>query len=248
MPWSTGADVTRRFVYFYGRHLQWLGILGRSLLLRIPVATDDLTRKNRKIEGELGGKFKSTLPVKTFRSAMKVFFKLRYAVEHLYQRRGTTTEDGGAFLRNIFTDNNKMQNECHQNVPFVVVPYSSCALTFTKRKTTDVRTLVMDVIKMEPGSDPLAIHTTNADLEEKKPLSEEGNLLDLDVTKIKTESIDHRYDVKSETSASVDFPMLKSEVEIYAKDSKYQYLKNNILRILALGNEFWNNILGKFHR
>ncbi|KAJ4437553.1 hypothetical protein ANN_17698 [Periplaneta americana] len=39
MPWSTGADVTRRFVYFYGRHLQWLGILGRSLLLGIPVAT-----------------------------------------------------------------------------------------------------------------------------------------------------------------------------------------------------------------
>ncbi|KAJ4438435.1 hypothetical protein ANN_14380 [Periplaneta americana] len=27
---------------------------------------------------------------------------LRYAVEYLYQRRGTTTEDGGAFLRNIF--------------------------------------------------------------------------------------------------------------------------------------------------
>ncbi|XP_069672084.1 uncharacterized protein [Periplaneta americana] len=78
--------------------------------------------------------------------------------------------------------------------------------------------VVMDVNKMEPGSDPLAIHTSNAEIEEKEPLSEEGNLLDLDVTKIKTESIDHRYDVKSEiqfeeTSASVDFPMLKSEAE-----------------------------------
>ncbi|KAJ4427427.1 hypothetical protein ANN_25049 [Periplaneta americana] len=50
MPWSTGADVTRRFVYFYGRHLQWLGILGRSLLLGIPVATDDLTRIEKSKE------------------------------------------------------------------------------------------------------------------------------------------------------------------------------------------------------
>ncbi|KAJ4427860.1 hypothetical protein ANN_23861 [Periplaneta americana] len=38
MPWSTGADVTRRFVYFYSRHLQWLGILGRSLLQLLQVS------------------------------------------------------------------------------------------------------------------------------------------------------------------------------------------------------------------
>ncbi|KAJ4428019.1 hypothetical protein ANN_24033 [Periplaneta americana] len=30
MPWSTGADVTRRFVYFYGRHLQWSGNVSTS--------------------------------------------------------------------------------------------------------------------------------------------------------------------------------------------------------------------------
>ncbi|XP_069671071.1 uncharacterized protein [Periplaneta americana] len=78
---------------------------------------------------------------------------------------------------------------------------------------------VMDVIKMEPGSDPLGIQTSGiADIEEKKPLSEEGNLLDLDVTKIKTECIDHRYDVKSEmtyeeAAVPIDFPIVKNEAE-----------------------------------
>ncbi|XP_069670245.1 uncharacterized protein [Periplaneta americana] len=77
----------------------------------------------------------------------------------------------------------------------------------------------MDVIKMEPGSDPMGIHSSGiADVEEKKPLSEEGNLLDLDVTKIKTECIDHGYDVKSEvtfeeTAVPIVFPVLKSEAE-----------------------------------
>ncbi|XP_069669943.1 uncharacterized protein [Periplaneta americana] len=77
----------------------------------------------------------------------------------------------------------------------------------------------MDVIKMEPGSDPMGIQTSGiADIEEKKPLSEEGNLLDLDVTKIKTECIDHRYDMKSEivfeeSAMPIDFPMLKNEAE-----------------------------------
>ncbi|XP_069671072.1 uncharacterized protein [Periplaneta americana] len=78
---------------------------------------------------------------------------------------------------------------------------------------------VMDVIKMEPGSDPLGIQTSGiADIEEKKPLSEERNLLDLDVTKIKTECIDHGYDVKSEVTfeeiaVPIDFDIMKSEAE-----------------------------------
>ncbi|KAJ4425880.1 hypothetical protein ANN_27506 [Periplaneta americana] len=82
-----------------------------------------------------------------------------------------------------------------------------------------ITTVVMDVIKMEPGSDPMGIQTSGiADVEEKKPLSEEGNLLDFDVTKIKTECIDHRYDTKSEivfeqSAVPIDFPMLKSEAE-----------------------------------
>ncbi|XP_069669282.1 uncharacterized protein [Periplaneta americana] len=79
--------------------------------------------------------------------------------------------------------------------------------------------VVMNVIKMEPGSDPLGIETSGiTDIEEKKPLSEEGNLSDLDVSKIKTECIDHRYNVKSEmtfeeTAAPIAFPVLKSEAE-----------------------------------
>ncbi|XP_069670937.1 uncharacterized protein [Periplaneta americana] len=76
-----------------------------------------------------------------------------------------------------------------------------------------------DVIKMEPEVDPLSIQTSDdADIEEKKPLSEEGNLLDLHVTEIKTEFMDHKCDLKSEMTfeeAAVpgDFPMLKSESE-----------------------------------
>ncbi|XP_069670912.1 uncharacterized protein [Periplaneta americana] len=76
-----------------------------------------------------------------------------------------------------------------------------------------------DLMKMEPDSDPLAIQTSdNADAEEGKLLSEEGNLLDFHFTAIKTECIDHRYDVKSEMTyeeveVSVDFPIMKSEAE-----------------------------------
>ncbi|XP_069669964.1 uncharacterized protein [Periplaneta americana] len=75
------------------------------------------------------------------------------------------------------------------------------------------------LMKMEPDSDPLAIQTSdNADTEERKLLSEEGNLLDFHFTEIKTECIDHRYDVKSEmayeeAAVSVDFPIVKSEAE-----------------------------------
>ncbi|XP_069670930.1 uncharacterized protein [Periplaneta americana] len=75
----------------------------------------------------------------------------------------------------------------------------------------------MNMIKMEPGCNPHCIQTSiNSGIEERKPLSEEGNLLDLDVTKIKTECIDHRYDVKSEipfeeNSVPFDFVVVKSE-------------------------------------
>ncbi|XP_069670903.1 uncharacterized protein [Periplaneta americana] len=76
-----------------------------------------------------------------------------------------------------------------------------------------------DLMKMEPDSDPLDIQTSdNADAEEGKLLSEEGNLLDFHFTAIKEECIDHRYDVKSEMTSeevevSVDFPIVKSEAE-----------------------------------
>ncbi|KAJ4425703.1 hypothetical protein ANN_27899 [Periplaneta americana] len=60
-------------------------------------------------------------------------------------------------------------------------------------------TVVMDVIKKEPEVDPLAVHwSDNTDTDEKKPLSEERSLLDLHVAGIKTESVDHSYDLTSE--------------------------------------------------
>ncbi|XP_069670915.1 uncharacterized protein PF3D7_1120000-like isoform X10 [Periplaneta americana] len=79
--------------------------------------------------------------------------------------------------------------------------------------------VVMDVIKMEPGYDTSAIETSgNSDVAEKKHLSKEQNLLDLDLNEIKTECIDHRYDVKSHiefenTAASTVLPIVKSEAE-----------------------------------
>ncbi|XP_069669276.1 uncharacterized protein [Periplaneta americana] len=73
----------------------------------------------------------------------------------------------------------------------------------------------MDVIKMEPDINALHMQTSDA---EEKSLSEEGNILDLHVTEIKTEYKDHSYDLISEmtvdkTSVPVDFPVMKSEVE-----------------------------------
>ncbi|XP_069673158.1 oocyte zinc finger protein XlCOF6.1-like isoform X2 [Periplaneta americana] len=50
----------------------------------------------------------------------------------------------------------------------------------------------MDVIKIEPDINPLLIQSS--DKEEKKPLSKEGNLLDLHVTRIKEECVDESYD------------------------------------------------------
>ncbi|KAJ4451741.1 hypothetical protein ANN_03212 [Periplaneta americana] len=55
--WCTYVLLNSKCLLIFG--LVCTGILGRSLLLGIPVATDDQTRKkNRKIEGELGAKFK----------------------------------------------------------------------------------------------------------------------------------------------------------------------------------------------
>ncbi|XP_069669849.1 THAP domain-containing protein 3-like isoform X4 [Periplaneta americana] len=60
-------------------------------------------------------------------------------------------------------------------------------------------TCEMDVIKKEPEVDPLAIQWSDeTDTDEKKPLSEQVNLLDLHVAGIKTECVDHSYDLKSD--------------------------------------------------
>ncbi|XP_069697207.1 uncharacterized protein [Periplaneta americana] len=74
----------------------------------------------------------------------------------------------------------------------------------------------MDVIKMELDINPLAMHSS--DTEEKKPLSEEGKLLDLHVTRIKEECVDESYDQNPEIKFEEiilpnNFPMVKCEVE-----------------------------------
>ncbi|XP_069673186.1 uncharacterized protein [Periplaneta americana] len=78
----------------------------------------------------------------------------------------------------------------------------------------------MDVIKMEPEVDPFGLppHDTTYKTEENKALSEERNLLDLEAMDIKTEYVDHSYDITSEikvedSTMSISSPMVKCEVE-----------------------------------
>ncbi|KAJ4425952.1 hypothetical protein ANN_27578 [Periplaneta americana] len=52
--------------------------------------------------------------------------------------------------------------------------------------------LEMDVIKIEPDINPMPIQSS--DMEEKKPLSEEGKFLDLDISRIKEECMDDSCD------------------------------------------------------
>ncbi|XP_069697066.1 uncharacterized protein [Periplaneta americana] len=77
----------------------------------------------------------------------------------------------------------------------------------------------MDVIKMEPEVDPLAIGTIDkSDSEGKNLSSEEVNLLNLQSTQIKSEHEDHSYDITSgikyeETPVAVNLPMVKPEAQ-----------------------------------
>ncbi|KAJ4425608.1 hypothetical protein ANN_27804 [Periplaneta americana] len=69
-------------------------------------------------------------------------------------------------------------------------------------KTLDMKNykVAMEVIKKEPDVDPLSIQwSDNTHTADKKPLSEEGNLLDLHLAGIKTECMDHSYVLTSET-------------------------------------------------
>ncbi|KAJ4425919.1 hypothetical protein ANN_27545 [Periplaneta americana] len=85
---------------------------------------------------------------------------------------------------------------------------------------SSVATVVMDVIKIESEIDPLALErSNNTDVVEQNSLSQEGNSLDLHMTKIKTECMDHSYDLKSEvtfeeTSVPFDFAIVKSEIKV----------------------------------
>ncbi|XP_069670018.1 zinc finger protein 239-like [Periplaneta americana] len=78
----------------------------------------------------------------------------------------------------------------------------------------------MDWIKMEPEVDPLDSqpHDNTYKTEENNDLSEERNLLDLQATGMKTEYVDHSYDLKSQikdedSSVPNIFPVMKCEVE-----------------------------------
>ncbi|XP_069669463.1 uncharacterized protein [Periplaneta americana] len=77
----------------------------------------------------------------------------------------------------------------------------------------------MDLIKIEPEVDPLDLQPhDNRDEEEKKPLTEEGNFVYLQVDQIKTEYVDHSYDLTpdvqlEESSAAVTFPATNCKVE-----------------------------------
>ncbi|XP_069670852.1 uncharacterized protein [Periplaneta americana] len=78
----------------------------------------------------------------------------------------------------------------------------------------------MDLIKMEPEVDPLDLQDDKTYiLEEKKASSEEGNWSHLEVSGIKTECVDHSYEIKSEmkvediTPVPIGFAFVKSEVD-----------------------------------
>ncbi|XP_069673197.1 uncharacterized protein [Periplaneta americana] len=71
----------------------------------------------------------------------------------------------------------------------------------------------MDVIKIKPEIDPLAIERShNSDIEEQKKLSKVRKILDLQLTEINTKCVDHSYDLKSEITFD-ETPVVKSEVE-----------------------------------
>ncbi|XP_069672670.1 uncharacterized protein [Periplaneta americana] len=94
----------------------------------------------------------------------------------------------------------------------------------------------MDVIKQEPEFDPLAMQWSDeTDTAEKKPIPEEGNLLNHHVAGIKTEIVDHSYDVTSdikveETAVPTDFvtTMCKAEKESCDLDTVTIELKEEV--------------------
>ncbi|XP_069671810.1 uncharacterized protein [Periplaneta americana] len=73
----------------------------------------------------------------------------------------------------------------------------------------------MDMIKMEPEVDPLGLqpHDNTHETEENKALSEERNLLNLQVGGTKTECTDHSCDLTSDINVPFSFSLVKTEVE-----------------------------------
>ncbi|XP_069669515.1 uncharacterized protein [Periplaneta americana] len=78
----------------------------------------------------------------------------------------------------------------------------------------------MDVIKSEPKFDPLAVQPCDDTVkEEENPSPDEGNLLDLHVTRIKEECVDDSYEDHNpeikfdEIMLPNNFPIVKCEAE-----------------------------------
>ncbi|XP_069673600.1 uncharacterized protein [Periplaneta americana] len=89
----------------------------------------------------------------------------------------------------------------------------------------------MDVVKMEPEADPLA---DNTGAEEKKPLSEEGNLFDEHTIWIKGECVDQSCDVTSEmkveeSQVAVNFHSLKCEAQL--QESRCSVMNSKWLKL-----------------
>ncbi|XP_069672773.1 uncharacterized protein [Periplaneta americana] len=101
-------------------------------------------------------------------------------------------------------------------------------------------TVMMDVIKTESDINPWAIQSSET--EEKKPLSEEGNLLDLHVTGIKEECMDDTCDLTSEIKFEEitmpnHFPFVKCEVE---EESCVLHIEKEELKVLAEEDGFYS--------
>ncbi|XP_069669311.1 uncharacterized protein [Periplaneta americana] len=79
--------------------------------------------------------------------------------------------------------------------------------------------VVMDLIKMECEVDPFdLLYDNKYKLEENKSSSEEGNSSYLEVTGMKTECVDHSYEIKSEikiehTPMPTSFAFVKCEID-----------------------------------
>ncbi|KAJ4425689.1 hypothetical protein ANN_27885 [Periplaneta americana] len=75
--------------------------------------------------------------------------------------------------------------------------------------------LVMDAIKAEPEVDPLAVQPCDdAIKEEESPSTDEGNLLDLHVTRIKEECVEKSCEIKfEEITLPNNFPVVKCEAK-----------------------------------
>ncbi|XP_069670033.1 zinc finger protein 665-like isoform X1 [Periplaneta americana] len=112
-------------------------------------------------------------------------------------------------------------------------------LKYLQRRMKCSLRVAMDVIKTEPKVDPLAIQMndyTDVEQEEKKPVSEEGNLSHLEVTDMKTECGNHNYDIITEikvedtTPVAFSYPIVKSEVDedLFDVDRVQQELKAEI--------------------